>query len=572
MARFYQYCFSCILLLIAIPSIAETNFQIEGVEEQFVVDNVTVFLKSLTVPKDPDNDGFLAQVVDQSEESLKALGYYQSDIQTSVEKDEDDYVVYVSINLGERTKITEVNLSLQGEALHDEKFQRLLLNFPLKEGQFLNHSRYESAKKRFKTLSMRYGYFDAKYQIANVQVTQSRNSAVVNLTFDSGIRYQFGELVFDTETPAEHWVNSLRNFQTGDAFDNNKLNEFNQDLNETGYFKTITLLPAVNEKNGRLIPIHVISYMRPQDSFNAGLGYSTDEGIRGKFRWTRPWVNSHGHSIETNLIASFEKQELSTTYKIPVVDPIYNYFSIQAGYKMLDQNDTDTEQYILSFNRHHKLNNDWLRTVYIRYDNESGIQGQQEFATELILPGISFSRTKSEGGININNGYKLLTYFEFANDKLFSSNDVIKIYGQAKTIQTYKGHQFVLSTELGAISAQSIYDVPSSMRFFTGGDQSIRGYGYEEIAPTDDSDYLVGGLYLTTASIEYRFPILENWKIALFSDAGTATDDFDEPLSVSAGTGIVWASPVGPIRLYGAFPFTETEDSFKIHFMIGPEL
>lgn len=572
MERFLTLCFIIILTSLPLQGFAKTEYDIKGVDEQFVTDNVSVFLKGLTPPENPNNEAFLSQVVQQSESSLEALGYYQADIQTSVEKYEDDYIVSVLINLGERTKITEINLILTGEALHDPNFQQFFVNFPLKEGQFLNHSEYEAAKKRFKTLSMRYGYFDGKYITSNVQVTEQQNSAIVNLSFDSGIRYQFGDLIFDNDIPANAWVKSLMNFKPGDPFDNNVLNDFNQDLNETGYYRSITLLPAVNEKQGRLIPIHVISYMRPEDSFNAGLGYSTDEGVRGKFRWTRPWINKYGHSIETNIIASFEKQEISSTYKIPIKDPIYNYFSIQAGYKMLDQNDTDTKQYILGFNRHHKLSNDWLRTLYIRYDREYGTQGVQSFDTELILPGISFSRTESVGGINIDHGYKLLTYFEFAREALFSSDDVIKIYAQGKTIQSYKGHQFIIAGEAGAISADSIYDVPSSMRFFTGGDQSVRGYGYEEVAPIDESGYLVGGLYLTTASFEYRFPISENWKLAMFSDMGTATDDFSEPISYSAGSGVVWASPVGPVRLYVAIPLTETDDDYKIHFMIGPEL
>ena len=239
---------------------------------------------------------------------------------------------------------------------------------------------------------------------------------------------------------------------------------------------------------------------------------------------------------------------------------------------MLDQNDTDTDQYIVSFNRHWLLDNDWQRTIYIRYDNESGVQGQQTFATALVLPGISFSRTRSRGGINVDWGDKQLAYVEFANESLLSTDDVVKFYAQGKIIRTYNEHQFVASAEVGAIFADSIYNVPSSMRFFTGGDQSIRGYDYEEIAPRDSSDYLVGGKYLTTASLEYRYPIAQNWKLAVFSDVGTATDDFSEELSIGTGVGVVWASPVGPIRFYVAKPLTDTDDSYKIHLMIGPEL
>jgi len=552
MKKIYKFCLFCLLAGLSFNTVAAVSFEVKGIEDSKVIANLKAFLNGLSVPENADNEAYLNEVVKVSKESLVALGYYQAKAVTSVNGDEKKQTVTVDVELGTRTSIITLDLKLTGEALKDKNFQQLLDDFPIKEGQFLDHGEYESAKSRFRSLAQRYGYFDAKYKKSSVEVTQKSNTAIIQLWFDSGIRYQFGELIFDTETPAEKFIHSLLNFKVSDPFDISVLNEFNQDLNKTGYFKSITILPDMRNKNGRKIPIHVITYMQPEDSFNAGIGFSTDEGIRGKFRWTRPWINQYGHSFETNITASIPKQEASATYKIPLEDPLYNFFSIQAGYKVLDQNDTDTQQSVVGFNRHWRLDNDWLRTVYIRFDNESGSQGQQEFDTSLILPGISFSRIRSKGGINIDWGDKLLVYSEFANENLFSSDDVVKIYGQSKIIRTYSGHQFLASAEAGAILSDSIYNVPSSMRFFTGGDQSIRGYDYEEIAPRDAEGYLIGGSYLATASVEYRFPIAQKWKLAAFTDLGTATDDFSEPLSIGTGLGVVWASPVGPIRFYVA--------------------
>ena len=572
MKKIYKFCLYCLLAGLSFNAVAAVTFEVKGIEDSKVITNLKAFLNGLSVPENADNEAYLNEVVKVSKESLVALGYYQTKVVTSVNGDEKKQIVTVDVELGTRTSIITLDLKLTGEALKNKNFQQLLLDFPIKEGQFLDHGEYESAKSRFRSLAQRYGYFDAKYKKSSVEVTQKNNTAIIHLWFDSGIRYQFGELIFDTETPAEKFIHSLVNFKVSDPFDISILNAFNQDLNKTGYFKSITILPDMQKKNGRKIPIHVITYMQPEDSFNAGIGFSTDEGIRGKFRWTRPWINQYGHSFETNITASIPKQEASATYKIPLEDPLYNFFSIQAGYKVLDQNDTDTKQSVVGFNRHWRLDNDWLRTIYIRFDNETGSQGQQEFDTALILPGISFSRIRSKGGINIDWGDKLLIYSEFANENLFSTDDVVKIYGQSKIIRTYSGHQFLASAEAGAILSDSIYNVPSSMRFFTGGDQSIRGYDYEEIAPRDSENYLIGGSYLATASLEYRFPIAQKWKIAAFTDLGTATDDFSEPLSIGTGVGVVWASPVGPIRFYVAAPLTDTGDAFKIHLMIGPEL
>ncbi len=550
---------------------AEIEYNIEGVsgaEES----NVEIYLDGLDQPKDADNDDYLAEVIKSTQSALNVFGYYQTNVSITVEGEKAEQTVNVVVELGPQTVITKSDIKLLGDGQTAEYFIKLLASFKLSNGAVLEHVNYESAKSSLKSVARRYGYFDAKFEKSTVEVISANNSATVYLWFNTGPRYKFGKLIFNENLPADKFVVSLKAFAVGTPFDARKLSEFNTELNDTGYFKSITILPDFSSKEGLNVPLKVIASMRPQDYFNAGLGYSTDEGVRGKFRWTRPWVNQYGHSIEGNYVASVPKQEASLTYKIPLEDPLYNYMSIQSGYKILDQNDTDTRQYLVGLNRHWRLNNDWMRTLFIRYDNEQGVQGQQRFSTELIIPGISFSRTRTRGGVNTVWGDKLMGSFEISNEWWLSSADLIKVYGQAKIIRTFAGHQFVVSSEVGAIQTSSIYNIPSSMRFFTGGDSSVRGFDYESIAPEDSQDYLVGGKYLAVGSLEYRFPVVDNWKIALFADIGTATDDFKEEISSSAGTGVIWASPVGPIRFYVAKPISNKINSFAIHFMIGPEL
>jgi len=550
---------------------AKIEFKINGVDSPAKA-NLSVFLAGLREPRNAQSEAYLTQVEESAREALTALGYYQSEMALLVSGEIGKQTVTLKITPGAQTRITELSIKLTGEGQSDPEFKKLLDKFSLQLNDVLNHAQYETAKNSLKKIARKRGYFDAKYEKALVEVSSKNSSAVVYLWFNSGVRYQFGELIFDSDTPAEKSIRSLQNFATGDPFHSPLLSQFNTDINETGYFKSIILLPALQEKKGLQIPLHVLSTMRPQDSFNVGLGYGTDEGVRGKFRWVRPWVNDYGHSIGGDLVASLPKQEASLTYKIPLADPLYDFLSIQTGYKRVDQNDTDTHQYLIGVNRHWRLSNKWLRTIFLKYDRESGIQGQQDFSTQLIIPGISFSRTRNRGGINAYWGDKQMISFEASDERWLSSDDLVKMYGQAKFLRTYNRHQFIASTELGAIYTDSIYNVPSSMRFFTGGDQSVRGYDYESIAPTDQQGYLVGGLYLAGVSLEYRFPVSQNWRVALFADAGTATDDFSEDISIGSGLGAIWSSPVGPIRIYLAKPFVNATNSIALHFMIGPEL
>lgn len=569
--RYYRLLIFIFSILFHTGTVAKASFDVKGVNEQAEA-NIKIFLKGIKQPSNIQNLSFLNQVQESTNKALIALGYYNAVITADVKTKKKNNVI-VQIVPGPRTRIVELDLQLKGEGNNDPAFSKLINEFAIHQDDYLNHGKYTEAKNSLLNLSRQRGYFDAKYEKSTVDVTAKANSATVHLWFDTGVRYQFGELTFTTDVPADKEIEALQTFKVGDPFEYKILREFNADLHKTGYFKSITIVPEIKVKSDLKVPLTVVAIMRPQDSFNIGLGYSTDQEIRSRFRWTRPWVNDYGHSIEANIIISAEQQESNFTYKMPVEDAIYNYTTVQLGYKNIDQNDTDTEQYIIAYSSHWKLDSDWLLTTFIKYDYEFGVQGQQDYSKRSIIPGISFSKSRQRGGINPYWGDKKLFSLEFSDEAWLSDDDFIKAYGQYKLLRSInKVHQFFINTEFGAIYTDSIKDVPSSMRFFTGGDQTIRGYEYESIAPKDDDGYLVGGQYLAVGSLEYRYPIADNWKVALFADAGNANDKINVDVSTSIGVGVVWASPVGPIRLYTAKPFNDDKDNTFIHLMIGPEL
>jgi len=545
--------------------------------------NVEITLSTLTAPEHANSEEYLSVVKKNTNNALKALGYYQASISlrlkkeaaTSKSKNENkrQHVIFITIVLGPRVIIKQINIKITGQAKNDKHFLALLDDFIIKKNDPLNSAKYEEAKKSLSQLALRYGYFDAHFTKSSVEVTKEYASAIVYLSFDSGPRYKFGQIHFQSKAVANAFIRPLEHFKKGDYFDSQLINEFNRDINQTGYFSSSNVFSDLKNANNALeVPLYVSSKMWPKDSFTVGLGYSTDDNIRGKFRWTRPWVNKYGHSIQGSIISSIRKQEASLVYKIPLEDPFANYLTVKTAYKLLNQNDTDTKQYIVGLNRYRLLAYKWHQVTYIRYDRENGRQGAHTFSTKLIIPGISYSKTRVRGGVNAVWGDKKMAFYEMANKAWWSTDNVSKIYAQTKWLRTYAGHQFITSASGGAILTKSIYNVPASMRFFAGGDQSIRGFGYNDISPKDSSGYLTGGKYLATASFEYRFPIAHNWKIATFYDIGTATNNFSEPISKGSGLGIVWASVVGPVRIYVGMPLTQSADKFRIHIRIGPEL
>ena len=100
----------------------------------------------------------------------------------------------------------------------------------------------------------------------------------------------------------------------------------------------------------------------------------------------------------------------------------------------------------------------------------------------------------------------------------------------------------------------------------------MRGFAYESLGPRADNGDVIGGRHLATGSLEYDHPITEKWHLAVFTDGGNAFNNVNDfEIRRSAGFGIRWRSPLGPIRLDLARAVDEHRD-WRVHLSMGPDL
>ena len=113
--------------------------------------------------------------------------------------------------------------------------------------------------------------------------------------------------------------------------------------------------------------------------------------------------------------------------------------------------------------------------------------------------------------------------------------------------------------------------MPASLRFFAGGDRSVRGFGFNDLGPRDADGRNIGGKHLLTGSVELEWPIAGRWSMAVFVDGGNAFDSFGDELEYSAGLGGRLRTPVGVVRLDFAKPVTSGR-GWRLHFGLGSDL
>jgi translocation and assembly module TamA len=560
---------------------AEVDIDIKGLKNDRLLKNVRAHIESLDIPTASYQFGSYQESLQlKVEAASQVFGYYHATTEVTAPSqlaDNKNWILH--IELGPITLVRQLSIKIAGQGAQDAEIQTLLSSFKLKSGKPLEHSVYENAKSALQSLAQSRGYFDFEFEQSNIKVFESLNVADITLHIKSGLRYKFGDLRFGKNTRVQKLVTSLTPFKTGDLYQANQVGLLNQRLKQTQYFRHVIVRPLVVEATDAVVPIEVILIHKPRDSFDVGIGGSSDiEGARFTGKWKRPWVNESGHSVGAEVYVSSPEQYVSVDYKVPLEDAIQNYLSYQIGYQAQDDNDTSSEKWSISATRHWTvMDSDWQRSAFLRFEQETFIQGlEPEQTTRLLTPGFTLSRLRSKGGLDISWGDKQTITTEFASESLLSDINMFRITAASKWVRSYGLHRFLWRAELGGIVTNNFEQVPSSLRFFTGGDQSIRGFDYKTLSPfeldTDGNRELTGGQYLAVASVEYSYPVAENWRAAAFVDAGNATEALFKDPAIGFGFGAIWYSPIGPVRLYLAKGKSDFGETRYFHISMGPSL
>ncbi len=512
----------------------------------------------------------------QIRDALAPFGFYNVDVEEDLRSPDGGGSAWVAsyrVSPGDPVVIKGVTYQIEGEAREDGGFPQ---RFALADGDVLRHADWESAKQSLLLAAAGRGYLDARIVNSRVLVDRDLNTAAVEVLFDSGPRYYFGPVTFEQDFLDPTLLQRFVRLEPGEPYDQGAVLGLQGSLLDTEYFRRVEMVPQTEEADPetRQVPLTVYATANKRDKYRIGGGYSTDFGLKVSFDWRRRWVNRRGHRFHAELILAQRLQELSGEYRIPLQNPATEYFFIRPELYRLETN-ARTEQSASVDAAYSVLRHDWRRNFGVQFRYEDDDIGDDKQEVHEIVPYIEYSRTVSDDALFTSRGYRLKGFLLGTVEAIGSTSSYVSVGLNGKFIRAFADgdYRILARANLGATYASSVDDVPGSRRFFAGGDQSIRGYGFEELGPVDpDSGDVVGGRFLGVGSLELERKIADKWSAALFYDFGNAFDpDYENSFAQSVGAGVRWRSPVGQIRVDLAYGF-EPFDRFKVHLVIGPDL
>ncbi len=510
---------------------------------------------------------FYRESLEDIPKTLKFYGYFHA--QTTPQtiktlKNNRGYELSFMVNLGPPLKIAKIDLQISGSGAQELKNSSRLKKFPLKTGEIFTIDNYNHAKGFLLDTADRYGYPRALLNKKEVQISLKNNTATIILHLDTKERSYFGKIIFTTNFFSKKFLARFLPFQSGEYYSNKKLHKLQKALSNSSFFQKIEInSDAINNQLDK-IPVEIIVTPKKSKQYALGAGYGTDTGVRGSAELNLRYLTNTAHSFSSSIQASEIQKNLELNYLIPGnYPPTDSYKFSVAGEKLdLDKGKSLAVQLGATYTTSIKS---WQQIIKLNLQHEHyQLTGQPYETSNLLLSTISWSYNQKDDLIRPNKGYAINLKLIGATKYLFSTSNFIQAQLKAKSIYPLSSKtQVILNSILGYTAICDVNKLPLSLQLYTGGTQSIRGFGYNTIGP---------GTNLIVGSATLRQKIYGDWYIEGFFDAGNVGNDILDKPAHSVGIGIVWRTPIGALELTYAKAISKPGSPGMIQFNMGPEL
>ena len=578
-----------LLLALAWSAHAGVTLRVDGVDDPLraaVIDRVELSQYATRDVTAAQVTRLYQRAPDQAKLALRPYGYYDASVSGDLKQVGQNWQVTLHVKPGEPVKVTRVELKLDETASAIAPIRRARRAPERLKDKTLNHAAYENARDAVSAQLTANGFLDARLVTHRVEVTRGTHSAVIKLAWEAGPRYRYGKVAFEGSQFNPGFLDRYVPFKSGDYFSQDQLLALQQALNGADYFAVVNVLPDVDEAKAGVVDVTVQLAPARRTIYTGGpfIGTDTGFGLRGGIE--RRWVNRRGHKWKNELVVAQRLKTLSTLYTIPMPGTNQRSYNFGANFRDSDTATSQSRTLELVGNETRQWHG-WTRTLGAHAlagtftvgkrgnepDNTPGIEHGR--STEVFAEG-SLSRKQADNPSFVRRGWSFSLAARSTAGTLLSDAGFSQVTADAKWIRAFgakKRNRLILRGSVGATWTKNFSALPPQLRFFAGGDRSVRGYGYQSIGPRNSYDRVIGGRNLLVFSTEVEHYFTRDWGMAAFVDTGNAFTGTDYRPKIGAGLGVRWRSPVGLIRVDFGTPIHDAQrHGVELHLVIGPDL
>lgn len=507
------------------------------------------------------------------DQALRPFGYYRSSAHCELTSKNGSFEVLVEVDPGPAVTVSSVQVEVHGAGANEKKLKDLIKNFPLKVSEILDQEAYEEARDQLRTTALNLGYLDADFSRHVLTIDAERRSGTVDLLLETGPRYRFGAVSLSgaPDYPAASLQRYI-SFRAGEVFSFAKLGETQLNYLNTDAFREVFITPRKDLAVDQAVPIAIKLTSSPRHSLRPGIGYSTDSGARVSLRYLNRNVRNRGHKFNSDLSLAETTQMLSAIYTIPDITHLDSELLLKVGIEQDTPDPYETRIVYTEVERLKGFSHGRVGSVYLRLQQEDSDISDEHESARLVLPGLRWREVPYKDILRPEKGYAYHLELRGTDQILGSDTSLLQLLWGGTALLPLPGPLSLLSRLNGGTTWQNdpFGEVPASLRFFAGGDSSVRGYKYKSLGPVDANGEVVGGRDFLTLGTDLEYAIGKQWAAALFYDIGNAFDSwFDFNLMQGGGVGVRRYTVVGPVKIDLARQINVQDPSWRIHVSIG---
>jgi len=562
------------------PSLVEVR--VTGIEDE-LLKNAEAYM-GIQAQKDEPNrtpawiQHLHTQAAEEIRESLQPFGYYNVLVDGSLEQDEKGtWIATYAVTPGPQAKITQVDVLYMGSGAEEPELQKAIEEFPLKAGDPVLHSAFDEAKATLLEKASLLGYVDSTAVESKLIIFPLKDTAEIKLHIQTGEKYYVGNIVLHQDVLNQEFImRYLDDVDEGDPYSQAGMLDIQRDFIESGYFSLVDVKPKFDEVEDYYVPVDVTLEPANRQKYSFGLGYDTDIELNLNARWQYRRINKAGHHADAYVKLSTKESRLQASYWVPIKNPKTHKIGYTAKYEWEKTDSTERSTFDLEAGYYYKWR-EWISKLFTEYKHENYTAGEEnEELIDVMSIGASLDRTAFEQAIYPRRGWQLYGELRGSPGLVFENSAYVRSHLKGRFyVPIFSKGRVILRGELGTATVDDFELYPLSLRFFAGGDNSVRGYEWKSLGPLDDYGEVIGGTHVVTGSFEYDHQVAESWLAAVFVDAGNAYDNEFDKLYVGAGFGARWLSPVGIVRVDLAWPMENdvgTHDTNSVRLHIGFEV